>query len=280
MKALLTGATGFVGQNLTEYLSQQGWELESIGRKDSSEDLDAKMKNFKPDVVIHLATLFIAEHKATDITDLVQSNITFGTKVVDSMVRHKVLNLVNTGTLWQYFEGQRNVPSNLYAATKTAFEDILRFYVSAAGLRVLNLMLSDTYGAKDPRPKLLPKLLSMAGTGETLSLSPGEQIVEWTYISDIVRAFEVAAQRLVMGQESQSFASYTASSGEAHSLRDSVRICEQVLGKKINIDFGARAYRQREIMQPSKLDPQLPGWSAKVSFTRGIEACVQGSMNV
>jgi nucleoside-diphosphate-sugar epimerase len=276
MRALLTGATGFVGQNLLPYLRERGWELESIGRKDSQADMDQKMQSFKPEVVIHLATLFIAEHKASDIPALVQSNIIFGTQVVDAMVRHKVLNLVNTGTLWQYFEGQREIPSSLYSATKTAFEDVLRFYSSAASLKVLTLMLSDTYGPKDPRLKLLPKLLSIAGTTETLSMSPGEQKIEWTYISDILRAFEVAAQRLVQGQEPKNFVSYNATSGESLSLRESIATCEKVLGKKIHIDFGARPYRAREIMVPSKLDPQLPGWSAQVSFAQGIEACVHG----
>lgn len=275
MRALLTGATGFVGTHLLKHLRQQGWELETLGRQDSPADMDHKMAHFKPDVVIHLATLFIAEHKAADIPGLIQSNITFGTQVVDSMVRHQIFNLVNTGTLWQYYEDQREVPSSLYAATKTAFEAILKFYVSASSLKVLNLMLSDSFGAQDPRPKLLPKLLSMAGTAEKLELSPGDQLVEWTYISDIVEAFEVAARRLLSGQEAQRFVNYTATSGEAHSLKETVRLCEQVLGKKINVDFGARAYRRREIMKPSKLDPRLPGWKAKVSFIQGLEACIR-----
>ncbi|HEY8270495.1 MAG TPA: NAD(P)-dependent oxidoreductase [Pseudobdellovibrionaceae bacterium] len=274
MRALLTGSTGFVGQNLLHYLRQQGWQLEIIGRHDSMKDMDQKMADFKPNVVIHLATLFKAEHQSGDIPSLIQSNITFGTQVVEAMVRHKVLNLVNTGTLWQYYEGQREVPACLYAATKTAFESILRFYSSAHQLSVLNLMLSDSFGPKDPRGKLLPKLLSIAGTEEKLQLSAGQQVIEWTFISDIVEAFEVAAKRLILGQEPKKFVSYTAASGEAYSLRESVSLCEKVLSKKIAIDFGAKPYRQREVMSPQKLDPQLPGWSAKVSFIQGIEACL------
>jgi len=276
MRALVTGATGFIGQNLMKHLRQQGWELETIGRGDTSVDMDSKMARFNPDVVFHLATLFIAEHRIENIPDLIQSNITFGTQVVESMVRHKVSNLVNTGTLWQYYEGQRDVPSNLYAATKSAFECILKFYCSANGLRVLNLMLSDSFGPRDSRPKLLPKLLSIAGTNDKIELSPGEQIVEWTYVSDIVRAFEVAARRLTEKKDSAPFVSYTATSGQAISLKETVNLCERVLGKKINVDFGAKSYRRREIMTPAKLDSPLPGWTAKVSFEKGIEACCHG----
>lgn len=275
MRVLLTGATGFVGQNLKPYLLEKGWAVETLGRQDSSADLDAKMRDFKPDLVIHLATLFIAEHRPEDIPALIQSNITFGTLVVDAMVRHKVRNLLNTGTLWQYYEGQREVPSSLYSATKTAFADILKFYCSAYQLRVLNLMLSDTFGPNDMRAKLLPKLLSIAGSQEKLQLSPGDQIVEWTFIADVVEAFEVAAKRMVAGKDKNTFTSYTATSGEGLSLKETVKICERVIGKKILVDFGVKPYRKREIMKPSKLDPQLPEWSAKYSFERGVEACVR-----
>ena len=134
-------------------------------------------------------------------------------------------------------------------------------------------MLSDTYGPKDPRGKLLSKLISMAGTAESLQLSPGDQKIEWTFIEDIVSGFELAAKRLVSKQEPQKFVHYTVTSGETVSLKDTIRICEEVLGKKINIEFGAKPYRKREIMAPSKLDPVLPGWSAKVSLRQGIEVC-------
>jgi nucleoside-diphosphate-sugar epimerase len=276
MRALLTGATGFVGQNLSRHLLEKGWQLQNVTRADAPADIDRKMQEFKPDVVIHLATLFIAEHKAEEIPALIQSNVTFGTQVVDSMIRHGVKNLINTGTLWQYFGGEREVASSLYAATKSAFESVLKFYVSAHGLKALTLMLSDTYGPKDPRAKLLPKLLSMAGTDQRLQMSPGEQKIDWTFIADIVEAFEIAAQRLHSGNEKQSFAKYTATSGELLSLKETVELCEKVLGKKINIEFGARPYRQREIMEPSRLDPQLPGWSPKYNLKKGIEACLHG----
>jgi len=273
MRALLTGSTGFVGQNLLKHLRSKGWDVETIGRQDSPSDMDKKMDQFKPHVVIHLATLFIAEHKPADIPNLIQSNIIFGTQVVDSMIRHNVTNFINTGTLWQYYEGDRFTPSSLYSATKSAFESILHFFASANSLKVINLMLSDTYGPKDPRGKLLSKLISMAGTNESLQLSPGEQKIEWTYIDDIVTGFEVAAQRLMSGTETQKFAHYTLTSGELVSLKDTVKICESVLGKKINIEFGAKPYRKREIMVPAKLDPILPGWNAKYTLRQGIEAC-------
>lgn len=273
MRALITGASGFIGSHLVTHLRKKGWEIETLGRSDTPDSVERKMREFQPQVVFHLATFFVGEHKSSDIPALIQSNLQFSTQIVDCMVRNGVKTLVNTGTLWQYYQGHRDEPATLYAATKSAFESILKFYVSAHGLKVMNLMLSDSFGPGDTRPKLLPKLLSLAGTKEEILLSPGEQILEWTFVSDLVRAFEIAGERLVSGKETQTFTHYTVTSGEALSLKDSVRVCEEVVGEKIPVKFGARPYRAREVMKPEKLDPALPGWTAEVSFREGVKAC-------
>lgn len=272
----MTGATGFVGQNLLPFLKQLGWDVETIGRKDGILEMDQKMQNFRPDIVIHLATFFKAEHSSSDISAMIQSNLTFGTCLVDCMVRNQIFKLINTGSLWQYYKGQRDLPSCLYAATKIAFESILKFYCSAYELKTITLMLSDTFGAQDPRPKLLPKLLSIAGTEERLSLSRGEQEMEWTYITDILEAYKVACLRITQNLDCDSLVKYTVSSGESQTLKECVDIIEKTIGKKIPVDFGVKPYRNREVMRVEKLDPILPGWTPKVSFIEGIKACFHG----
>ena len=70
------------------------------------------------------------------------------------MINAGCYRMVNTGTSWQHYENSDHRPSNLYAATKQAFEEILNFYATAYPLRVCSLHLSDTYGPNDIRPKL------------------------------------------------------------------------------------------------------------------------------
>ena len=67
------------------------------------------------------------------------SNITFGTQLVEAMVANGCYQFVNTGTSWQHYENDEYNPVNLYAATKQAFEDILRYYVETSALRVITL---------------------------------------------------------------------------------------------------------------------------------------------
>ena len=153
-RALVTGATGFVGSHLVRHLTDAGWTVHALVRAGSSayrpvasihvhdgstEGLVEIVGAVRPDVVFHLASLFIGEHRTAEVTALVESNLLFSTQLAEAMRVHGRTRLVNTGTVWQHFHDQDYLPVNLYAATKQAYLDILRFFEEAAGLRVITL---------------------------------------------------------------------------------------------------------------------------------------------
>jgi hypothetical protein len=49
-------------------------------------------------------------------------------------------------------------------------------------------------------------------------------------------------------------------------------VFEQVAGGKLNIAWGKRGYRKREMMEPWSKGARIPGWIAKVTLEEGIEA--------
>ena len=76
---------------------------------------------YKPDIV-HFHWI----PRLTDIKEMINSNIMFGTQILEAMVLHSVPYFVNTGTYWQHFDGKSYNPNSLYAATKQSFQDILK----------------------------------------------------------------------------------------------------------------------------------------------------------
>jgi nucleoside-diphosphate-sugar epimerase len=217
------------------------------------------LRSVHPDIVFHLASLVVGEHSADDVDPLVQSNILFGTQLLEAMALAGVSGIVNTGTYWQHYEGREYSPVSLYAATKQAFQDILQFYCEARGLCAVTLELSDTYGPGDNRPKLLSLLDRAARTGETLQMSPGEQLLDLLHVDDVVHGYEVAADGLLAGHL-PSPSQYRLSSGSLVQLKDIVELYRQATGHTVSVVWGGRPYRAREVMEPRSPVPLLPGW--------------------
>lgn len=289
--ALMTGITGFVGSRLAQHLMAEGWHLHGIIRPGSSlasveallpqltchihdgstEGMEAIVQRVKPTVVFHLASLFLAQHQVSDVKGLIDSNLLFATQLADAMARQGVRYLVNTGTFWQHHENRTDEPVNLYAATKQAFEAILAYYVSVDALQVITLKLSDTYGPQDPRKKLLHLLMNLASDGTPLAMSPGEQEIDLVHIDDVVRAFSMAATRLLSGQ-GVGYACYAVSSGQPVPLRGLVNIFEEAAGRALPIRWGERPYRPREVMQTWRGGQPLPGWQPAIGMAEGFSA--------
>ena len=286
--ALVTGATGFVGSHLAKRLVRDGWSVHAVVRAASelpeSDEMarvhrylcDGRVESVidavaaaKPDVVFHLASLFIAQHQAADVDRLVESNILFGSQLLEAMAQARVACLVNAGTSWQHFHGPDYDPVNLYAATKQAVTDIIRYYVDACGIRCITLKLFDTYGPDDRRRKLLSLLIQAARTGEPLALSPGEQVMDLIFVEDVVEAFLVASGMLLDGCE-PAYQDFAVSGGQRVSLRELVKLCEEIMGARIPVNWGARAYRPREVMVPEWFADGLPGWRPRYSLREGL----------
>ena len=281
-KVLITGITGFIGEHLALRLLQEQWEVQAIVRPssrlddlpvilqqkvhfyvhDTKHDLVNILREARPDLVIHLASVFLSKHKYEDIDAMLESNVIFGTKLLDAMVQQKVYRFINTGTAWQHYENQPYSPVNLYAASKQAFEMLLQYYQETAPLRSITLKLFDTYGDGDKRKKLLALLAELAKTGKTLAMSPGEQKIDLVHVDDVVEAFWLAANYLLEGRN-EYCGTYAVTSGTAISLKELVARYEKLIGKPLSIEWGGRPYREREVMEPWTQGNVLPGWDRK-----------------
>ena len=205
-RVLVTGGTGFIGSAVIEKYLRIGLEVGLLTRHGSAwselkkhqpnlkiffytgefESVDACLQNFNPDLIVHIASFFTAEHKSTDINALIDSNIKFGTHILEAMVKNSILRFINTGTSWQYFGDKPKNPRCLYSATKQAFETILELYAASYHIKAVTLTLYDTYGPKDNRGKLIPWLIKKGSSNEPVELSPGGQLLDLVHVDDVV----------------------------------------------------------------------------------------------
>lgn len=290
MKVLISGGTGFIGSNLVERLLREGENVAVLARKGTkdkakclcystsgqTEEVIDAFETFRPDAVIHLASLFLAAHKPEDLVSLIQSNLLFGTQLLEGCIHSGTRYFINTGTSWQHYLNEEYNPVCLYAATKKAFEDLSKYYQEAHGLKVLTLKLFDTYGPGDPRPKLVSLLLKTAQKGEVLGMSPGEQILDLVHVDDVVDAF-VRALSLIQQDDFENGSCFAVSSNERLTLKRLVALVEELYGKKLTIEFGKRPYRYREVLEPWNAFQLLPGWAPKIKLADGLRDLLRKS---
>jgi len=284
MNILVTGSTGFVGRHLCFYLSAKhclhllvrpysDYKSVSVNHvftfTDNIDELAGYLRKEKIDGIIHLASLYAVEHKSDQIKEMVLSNIYLGIAILEACKIAEIKWFLNVGTIWQNYnvpdKSDEYNPVNLYAASKQAFMTMAKYYVETSSIRFCTLKLCDTYGPNDTRKKIFALFEHISFSGEVLNMSPGEQKMDLLHIDDVVKGFELLANML-NNRNISLLSEYVLSSTNQICLKELADIYEKTHNVKLNINWGGRTYRNREVMTPYKGNI-LPGWSAEKILT-------------
>ncbi len=286
VKLAITGATGYLGSAFIKRYSTR-FDIFCIVRKDSDikilsesrcriikygewEELYEKMKVVSPDILVHLAGVFLNEHNENTIINMLECNIMFSTVIVDAAVCAGCKRIINTSSYWQHYNKERYNPVNLYAATKQSFEDILLYYVKAKESSVITLTIFDTYGPFDKRRKVL-NLVMETEDGKEFGMSDGSQKMYFCYLDDLIDAYGAAIKRC-MAHSPGTYEKYALRDEKPVTLRYAVETLLEVLGKKVKINWGKVPNRKREISDPENIGTVLPEWKPSHTLKEGAEA--------
>lgn len=283
MNILLTGATGFIGTNFVLELYKK-YNIIALVRKTSDvseiskyckiayfsddKDLDDVFEKNNIDGVVHMATKWLSTHSFNDINNLVETNITFGIKLLENCKKYNVNFFINTSTFGSYCNSKEYRPASLYAATKKAFEDIISFYSLTSACIFTNLLIFNVYGEHDKSVRLF-KLLENLGDKE-LKMSDGNQIVDYSHVYDVVNAFSLLIDLLITNPILCKNKIFSLKGKERLCLREVVEKYEEKLGKKLDIKWGARPKRELEIVKPWEGGETLPNWEQTISLDKGF----------
>ncbi len=246
MKALITGATGFLGGALARRLHSLGWDVTALGRNSFKLDelenegtrvlqIDLKDKSSMAaackdqEIVFHCAAL---PSPWGNFETFYQANVIGTRNVICGCEEHKVKRLVYVSTPSLYFgySSRINVketdalpePVSNYAATKILAEQELD-QAFENGLATIAIRPRAIFGPGDTVifPRLIPRLQS----GRLPILGDGENIVDLTYIDNVVDALLLCADSpaSTLGKK------YNISNGEPVKIWKLVeRICREL----------------------------------------------------
>ena len=286
---LITGATGYIGRRLTGFLAAKGHTIHALCRNDASQDLSNENITIEAlsetrslsnifaetvfDEVIHLAT-FYTHDSSNDIDKLIDSNISLGISLIELMLKQGCRKLINTTTCAEFSSEGKYQPNSLYAASKYAYRCMSEYYSNCHDLKVIDLVLYDNYGPEDPRRKIITLLCDHIGSSKAIELSPGDQYLNLVYIDDTVRAIAKARDCFDNDLTNNNRAQFCVAPDEPITLKQLASEIETVAGNKINALWGAKPYRENEIMTPWR-GKNVPHWSANTPLHQGIKSLLQ-----
>ena len=301
MRILVTGGAGFIGSNVVDRFVELGHEVLvlddlSTGRRDnvhaqarfleiSLDDraaVDRALAEFRPEVVDHHAAQIDVRHSVTDPIADATTNILGGIGLLEACVRHGVRKFIYASTGgalygegWQLpaTEDHPAHPEAPYGVSKYALEHYLYFYRLAHGLDTTVLRYPNVYGPRqNPHGEAGVNAifigLMVEGKRPTI-FGDGEQVRDYVYVGDVVRANELALAR--GGGETVNLGW-----GRGVSVNDIVRTLAKLLGTSIEpIHAEPRKGEVQRIYLDASRARAVLGWEPQVPFEEGLKRTLE-----
>lgn len=300
MRALVTGAAGFVGGWLVSALRERGAEVHGLGLAPGGGDvrwhvgdvrdpavLRAALEHAAPDAVFHLAGISSVGGADEDPGVAADVNVTATVRLLAEVARRQEAGagdptIVVVGSGEQYgahdaagqplSETAEQRPASLYAATKVAQEAFALQAWRRRGVRVVCARSFNHSGPGQATSFLLPALVERAlrlrGEGaRALRLGNVTPVRDLSHVSDVVAAYILLAERGRPGE------AYNVSSGVGRSVGE---IATAVL-RRVGVD--AEVESDPALVRPADV-PILVGDNAKLRAhtgwtpTRTLDDCI------
>ena len=282
MKILISGATGFIGNKLLNRLSSLNYKL-AIHVRSKPTNIETnitvfcgelinfceQIKDFSPNYVFHLAGSSNYPTSKDDELKLWSSNVLYGNTLLGIVKDISDLVFVNFTTSLAY-DGTELKPFSYYALTKANFVQSLHYFTHYDNVRVFNLILYTVYGEGDNTKRVLNYILDSLDACEPISMSPGEQIMDFIHVDDVIGL----CLQLLENKPNKKIEEIHVGTGRGKTLKEAAKLIELLSKYKTNIEFGAIPYRKEEKMVNVALIENNRFWKSTIPFEKGIQSLI------
>ena len=293
MRALVTGAAGFIGSHLVDALLDRGEEVAVLDHLKSTprpwlaqalargarlhvadvRDLAAVRQAFeaeRPDVVMHLAAQVDVRRSVVDPPFDVQVNVAGTVSILEAARDAKVERILFASSAAAYGDPERLptseeapiAPLSPYGTSKAAAEWYLAQYSRLHSMSSVALRMANVYGPRqDPHSEagVVAIFCGAAAEGRAVTVyGDGRQTRDYLYVGDAVDAWLAAAESDVTG-------ALNVSTGTETPLLDLV----DLLGLEHEVRPGRPGEIARSCLDPRRAAADL-GWSARVPLADGL----------
>jgi len=309
--ALVTGAAGFVGSNLTNELLKSGrrviaidaflpdlypadikkrrWEsLRNLGdNRLVLLEFDLRTDNFQNLNEFNITTIFNEAAMPGLISNWSNSEIYFQCNLIalqrlleysknlelDSFIHASTSSVYGRSAVGD--ESQALNPTSPYGVSKLAAEKLLLAYLEWFGIPVKILRYFSVYGPNQRPDMAYAKIIRAINCGEEFTIyGDGEQKRSNTFIDDIVEATILAETRAHIGDV------MNLCGDDTISLNHAIQIIESVSGKTLKSRFvEGRSGDQRDTSGVNLLAKKILNWTSRIGIVEGLEMQYKASLS-
>lgn len=285
MKVLVVGGAGYIGSHMVKQLSLAGHKVVIldnlstgfrelaiygelvIGDLADINGLEQLFSNHEFDAVIHFAAASLVGESVQDPAKYYRNNVLNTLNLLETMVRHQVLNFIFSSTAATFGEpvytpideSHPQNPINPYGRSKLMVEQMLQDFATSYGLnsvalRYFNAAAADPEGElgelHQPETHLIPLILQAAsGRRESITIygqdyptEDGTCIRDYIHIEDLCSAHALALTQLV-GQTLQGANAFNLGNGSGFSVQQVINAVRQIVeaeGYQLKVESGER----------------------------------------
>jgi len=298
-KVFITGATGFIGSNLSRRYLEHGAEVYINIRKTSDtwrikdilsdvhlvpvdiaeyQKLKDALKEVRPDFIFHTAT-YGGRTDQKNTEKIIDTNINGTVNLARSCRDIGVSLLVNTGSSSEYGlkksamkESFLLEPVTEYGASKAAATLFCQTYAIMNNLPIVTLRLFSPFGRYEQKSRLVPSVILAVLQKINPTISSRQFVRDFIYIDDILDAYEA-----VTNLKNPSGKIFNIGSGQQHSVGDIVDIIIGRLGNEVTYELGApQAWKNEPPVWQADIQKAKAklSWSPKYSLDDGLAATI------
>ena len=303
MRALVTGAAGFIGSHLCERLLDDGHEVIAVDRMTDYYDVRLKERNAslltrrpgltfirddaggqavlgllgQVDTVFHLAAQPGVRRSWAGFSLYLQENVDCVHRILEkarSLETPPRFVLASSSSV--YGEAPRHpcseestlAPISPYGVSKLSMEQLAHAYVASFGLNIASLRYFTVYGPRQRPDMAFHRFIQAAVSDEPIPVfGTGEQVRQFTYVEDVVDATARA-----IDHDIPPGTAINICGGEPVTVTHVITLLGQMLGKPVRVQ--SRPPASGDVWRTGGTSERaiaLLGWHYTTTLRRGLE---------
>lgn len=258
-KVIITGANGFIGKNLVKELARKGIKVYAIVKDITSNiseiknipnieiiycnldnilELKQKICDIGIDVFYHFAWAGTSGNTRANY-ELQLINVKSCCDAVKVAHEMKIKKFILAGSIMEY-ECQKYIPQdfakpgvgNIYSIAKLSAHYMAKTLAYNLGIQFVCATISNIYGVGEVSQRLINTTIIKLIKNEETSFTEGNQLYDFIYIDDAIRAFEL------IGQYGKPFKTYYIGNKKPQLLMEFLLKIKSCINENIELGLG------------------------------------------